>query len=140
MAIDVTELRQSLTALRRIIDRLESKLKVESTRAPDPYVRRREILQRIYCSQNSMTREELLPLLEDRGTNYAWIGQQVKKGYLIVSPVPGGGTRYSVTPKAVREQYLDEEEREETMAWSRASEASFAEDWDKEEDSLYDDV
>ena len=64
----------------------------------------------------------------------------MKKGYLSLSPVPGGGTRYSVTPKAVREQRLDEDEREETFALSRASEASFAEDWDSEEDSVYDNL
>ncbi len=37
-----------------------------------------------------------------------------------------------------RELLADEKERAETLAWSRASEASFAEDWDSEEDSVYD--
>ena len=139
MAISADEIREGLKAVRRLIDNLEKKLDRTGAAEVDPYLRRRRILQQIYWAQNSMTREELMPILESHGTNYAWIGQQVKKGYLSLSPVPGGGTRYSVTPKAVREQRLDnEDEREETFAWSRASEPSFAEDWDSKEDSIYD--
>ncbi len=140
MAISTHEIREGLKAVRRLIDNLEKKLDRPAAEEIDPYLRRRQILQQIYWAQNSMTRDELASILEGHGTNYAWIGQQVKKGYLSLSPVPGGGTRYSVTPKAVREQRLDEDEREEVFALSRASEASFAEDWDSEEDAAYDEL
>ncbi len=138
MAISTDEIREGLKAVRRLIDNLEKKLDRPAAEEIDPYLRRRQILQQIYWTQNSMTRDELASILEGHGTNYAWIGQQVKRGYLSLSPVPGGGTRYSVTQKAVREQRLDEDEREEKIALSRASEASFAEDWDSEEDAVYD--
>jgi len=138
MVISAEELRKSLTAVRRIIEELEEKLELPETEEVDPYIRRRQILQQIYWAQNAVGRDELMIMLESNGTNYAWIGQQVKKGYLFLSPIPGGGSRYSVTPRAVREQRLEEDDREEVFALSRASEGSFAEDWDNEEDSVYD--
>lgn len=140
MAVNAGELRQHIRALRRIVDALENQLEPSAREEADPYRRRREVLQVIYWSDNSVPKEELLKLLAEHGTNYAWIGQQVKIGYLTLRQVPGGGTRYSVTSKGIREQRLDEEEKQETAAWSRASEAALAEDWDQEEDTLYDDV
>ena len=138
MAVSSTDLKESITALRRIFDGLESKLDSgEAGEQLDPYTRRRGILQEIYWSQNSMNREDLMALLAERGTNYAWIGQQVKKQYLIVTDLPGGGRRYSVTRKAVRDERLDQD-RLETDRFSRLSMESFAEDWDSEEDSVYD--
>lgn len=138
MAISTEELRQSLKAVRSILDKLESKLDPAPPEAVDPYTRRRQILQRIYWNQNAMTYDELVPILEGFGTNYAWIGQQVKKGYLLVALLPGGGSRYSVTPKALREQNLQEDDREEIDAVSALSHESFAEDWENDEDAAYD--
>ena len=139
MPISPTDLRHSVRALRRIVDRLERQLEPEV----NEYARRREVLGRIYQSGNNMAKQQLMGILKSHGTNYAWIGQQVKRGYLEVRRTPGedpDNPHYSVTPTGVREQRLDEEDREETAAWSRASEAAFAEDWDQEEDALYDDV
>lgn len=132
------EVLESLRAIRRMIDNLERKLRAEEGVEIDPYQRRREVLQKIYWSGNSASRDQLVPILESHGTDYRWIGQQVKKGYLSLSPVPGGGTRYSVTPRAVKELRLDEETWEEATAFSKLAEASFAEDWDSEEDAAYD--
>ena len=134
------EVLESLRAIRRVIDSLEKKLSAEEGAEIDPYKRRRDILQQVYWQGNSISRVDLLPILEGRGTDYRWIGQQVKKGYLSVSPVPGGATRYSVTPKGVRELRLDQETPEETAAFGRVAVASFAEDWDSEEDSAYDEL
>ena len=69
------------------------------------------------------------------------MGKGVKRVYLSLLPLPGGSVRYSVTPRAVRELGLGQEgpERiEETAALTRLSEASFAEEWDSPEDSIYD--
>jgi len=71
------------------------------------------------------------------------LGQQVKKGYLSVLPLPGGSVRYSVTPRAVRELGLGQEGPEgleERDALAKLSEASFAEEWDSPEDSIYDEL
>lgn len=134
------EVLESLRAIRHMIDSLERKLSAEEGAEIDPYQRRREVLQRIYWAGNTMSREQLLPVLESHGTDYRWIGQQVKKGYLSVSPIPGGGTRYSVTPKAVKELRLDQEASEEEVAFSKLAEISFAEDWGSEEDAAYDEL
>ena len=74
MAISADEIREGLKAVRRLIDNLEKKLDRPAAEEVDPYLRRRTILQKIYWAQNSITREELMSMLEDHGTNYAWIG------------------------------------------------------------------
>jgi len=138
--IDLKELREGLRAIREILERLEALLEPAGEEA-DPYERRKVILEGIYWAGNSMPREQLFNTLRERGTQYQWVGQQVKKGYLSVLPLPGGSVRYSVTPRAVRELGLGQEgpERlEETAALSKLSEASFAEEWDSPEDSVYD--
>ena len=135
-----SEVLESLRAIRRMIDVLERKLSAQEGVGIDPYQRRREVLQKIYWAGNTISREQLVPILESHGTDYRWIGQQVKKGYLSVSPVPGGGTRYSATPKAVKELRLDQETWEEAAAFSKLAETSFAEDWDSEEDAAYDEL
>ncbi len=141
--VDIDELIASLKAIRRIVDRLASKLD-DVPGGMDPYERRRDILQKMYWHQQKdlMTRSELLPILDAHGTDYRWIGQQVKKGYLIVLPVPDGEPRYAVTNKAVLELKLSAEESPQVLgegeAVARLSEASFGEDWDSEEDAVYD--
>ena len=134
-----SEVLESLRAIRRMIDVLERKLSSQVGVEIDPYERRREVLQKIYWAGNTIGRKQLVPVLENHGTDYRWIGQQVKKGYLSVAPVPGGG-RYSVTPKAVKELRLDQETWEEAVAFSKLAETSFAEDWDSEEDAAYDEL
>src|SRR3972149_5427453 len=124
------EVLESLRAIRRMVDSLERKLSAQGGVEVDPYQRRREVLQKVYWAGNSISREQLMPILESHATDYRWIGQQVKKGYLSVSPIPGGGTRYSVTPKAVKELRLEQETWEETTDFSKLAEASFTEDWD----------
>ncbi|MGQ9573135.1 MAG: hypothetical protein ACUVV3_08125 [Dehalococcoidia bacterium] len=140
--VDVKELREGLRAIRAIVERLEGRLE-SSEETPDPYERRKAILNRIYWATNNVAREELLGILREHGTQYQWIGQQVKKGYLSVLPLPGGGVRYSVTPRAVRELGLGQEapvELEEAAALAKLSEPSFAEEWDSPEDSIYDEL
>ena len=139
--IDLGEVLADLKAIRNALDRLETRLKSTEGEIIDPYKRRKEVLQRIYWADNSVSREDLLNLLQSCGTDYRWIGQQVKKGYLLVFPVPGGGTRYSVTSKAVLElglTYIEEEAGEESLSLAKLSESSFAEDWDSREDAIYD--
>lgn len=136
MTVSAEEVRDGLKAVKRIIEQLERKLGSAGQDAIDPYARRRDLLQQIYWSRNSMERERLSPLLEDRGTSYTWIGQQVKKGYLLVYPLPGGTTRYSVTEKAVRELGLGDDSGNDDI--TALSQNSFAEDWDSVEDAAYD--
>lgn len=143
-AVNLNEVIAALRAIRQILDRLESRLGDLTQEDIDPYGRRREILQTIYWHQNSMSRQELLPILNRHGTDYRWIAQQVKKGYLIVLPTPHAEPRYAVTAKAVRELQLAHEESPEDLGevtvLAKLSEASFAEDWDSKEDAVYDNL
>jgi hypothetical protein len=138
--IDMNKLREGLLAIRDILDRIEALLEPSEER-PDPYERRKAVLEQIYWAGNSMPRDQLFRTLREAGAQYQWVGQQVKKGYLSVLPLPGGSVRYSVTPRAVRELGLGQdgpERLEETAALAKISEASFAEEWDSPEDSVYD--
>jgi hypothetical protein len=140
MDADMSELREGLRAIRDILDRLEALLGSPGEQV-DPYERRKAVLEEIYWDGNSMPRDQLFTTLRERGTQYQWVGQQVKKGYLSVLPLPGGSVRYSVTPRAVRELGLGQEgpERlEERAALAKLSEASFADEWDSPEDAVYD--
>jgi len=140
MDADMSELREGLRAMREILDRLEGLLGSPDEQ-PDPYERRKAVLEQIYWAGNSVPRDQLFRTLRERGTQYQWVGQQVKKGYLSVLPLPGGSVRYSVTPRAVRELGLGQEGPErldETAVLAKLSEASFAEEWDSPEDSVYD--
>src|SRR4030067_2629282 len=142
MDADMSELREGLRAMRDILDRLEALLRASEERA-DPYERRKAVLEQIYWAGNSMPRDQLFLTLRERGTQYQWVGQQGKKGYLSVLPLPGGSVRYSVTPRAVRELGLGQEGPEgldERAALTKLSEASFAEEWDSPEDSIYDEL
>ena len=95
-----------LRAIREAVEDLERMLeRPESARSP--YARRRTILETIYQSEG-MDKESLMRLLREHGTQYQWIGMQVKKEYLNVIPLPGARTRYTVTPKAVKELRLDQ--------------------------------
>lgn len=139
---NLKEMREGLRAMREILDRLEGLLGAPAEE-PDPYERRKELLEGIYWAGNAVPRERLYETLREAGTQYQWVGQQVKKGYLSVLPVPGGTVRYSVTPRAVRELGLGEEgpeHVEERDAVAKLSEASFAEEWDSPEDSVYDEL
>jgi hypothetical protein len=142
MDANMRELRECLRAIRENLDRLEALLGSPEEPA-DPYERRKAVLEEIYWAGNSVPREQLFRTLRERGTQYQWVGQQVKKGYLSVLPLPGGSVRYSVTPRAVRELSLGREGPEgleETAALAKLSEGSFAEEWDSPEDSIYDEL
>ncbi len=90
MTVSQTELRQALSSVRKILEDIERRLETDDVPAMDPYVRRRMMLMRIKWSDNDVNRNELNELLAAYGTNYAWIGQQVKKGYLRVKQTPLG--------------------------------------------------
>lgn len=92
-------IREAVEDLERMLERPQG--------AGSPYTRRRSILETIYQSEG-MDKDQLLRLLREHGTQYQWIGMQVKKEYLNVIPLPGSRTRYTVTPKAVKDLHLDQ--------------------------------
>jgi hypothetical protein len=131
---------KDLKTIKQIVERLEGAVLASEEHRLDPYLRRRHLLTEIYLSGNSASRDELEPVLLSHGTDYHWIAQQVKKGYLAVHALPGGRKRFAVTPKAVQELRLGQEEAGEAglTEMTKLSQEVFAEDWESEEDAIYD--
>ncbi len=127
-----------LSMIREGLAGLERLLGQSTPKRSDPYARRERLLQQVYA-QEGVEQPEMMRALREVGTTYQWIGQQVKKGYLAITPLPSGKVRYTVTPKAVRELELNKKSiAEEAALYAAMSEEAFAEDWDSPEDAVYD--
>jgi hypothetical protein len=137
--LELVDVLGTIKSIRLQLEQLEERLASPEVRK-DPIQRRRELLESIYRHGNSMDREDLLPRLEAAGTDIRWVGQQVKKGYLTVIPVPGSTPRYAVTQKAVKDLRLRTSDEEESLEWAKLSEAALAEDWNSPEDAIYDEL
>ncbi len=134
---------KDLKTIRQIAERLEGAVLASEEYRSDPYYRRRQLLKKIYLSGGSVSRDDLEPVLRANGTDFHWTAQQVKQGYLAVHALPRGRKRFAVTPKAVEELRLREEDDEGGAGlaeMTKLSEEVFAEDWESEEDSIYDEL
>ena len=126
-SIDIERLAVSMAALKEAVQGLEAVIaQAQQGRAPDPYERRRQLLEDIH-SRGGIEKQELLTAVRDAGTAYQWIGQQVKIGYLQVPP--RGETMYRVTRKAIRELELGGEIADEAAAYTLMADEAFAEEW-----------
>lgn len=134
----VAESEKYLSMIREGLAGLERLLGQSVPQRSDPYARRERLLQHVYA-QEGVEQPEMMRVLREVGTTYQWIGQQVKKGYLAITPLPSGKVRYTVTPKAVKELELNKKGiAEEAALYAAMSEEAFAEDWDSPEDAVYD--
>ena len=137
-ALESLEAKRYLQLIREGLEGLERLFGQTDGSEPDPYARREFLLGQIY-EREGVERSELMGMLREAGTAYQWIGQQVKKEYLSVMPLPSGKVRYTVTPRAVRELALNKRAvAEEADPYTAMSEEAFAEDWDSPEDAIYD--
>lgn len=133
--IDIERLAACVAALKDAVQGLEAVVaQAQQGGAADPYERRRRLLGDIHA-QGGMEKAELLTAVREAGAAYQWIGQQVKMGYLQVPRV--GETMYRVTRKAIREE-LGEDLAEEEAVYTLMADEAFAEDWESEEDAVYD--
>lgn len=136
ISVDVERLAACVAALKDAIQGLEAVVaQAQQGRPADPYERRRRLLERIHA-QGGLEKPDLLTAVREAGTAYQWIGQQVKVGYL---QVPKRGERmYRVTRRAIRELELGGGIAEEEAAYTLMADEVFAEDWESEEDAIYD--
>ena len=124
--------------IREGLEGLERLLGLDEGSESDPYARRRQLLEYVY-TQEGVERGQMMHAIHEAGTTYQWIGQQVKKGYLAITPLPSGKVRYTVTPKAMRELELNKKGiAEEAEVYAAMAEEAFAEDWNSPEDAVYD--
>jgi hypothetical protein len=100
-----------------------------------PHDARSELLEQVHVA-GAMDQRRLFELLDQRSMNHAWIGAQVGAEYLDVWQGADGRTWYRVTHRAIRELYLGQ--MGTSAGFASHSEPAFGEDWDSEEDSVYD--
>ncbi len=131
--VDLAKVKRELGSLKAAVARIEALIGDDPP--VDPYERRRRLLQLIY-EYDGMDRATLEPILHDHGTNIRWVGQQVKRGFLL-SPQQGD-TLYRVTPLAVRELGLENAMKSRWRCGHPCQ--RFAEDWDSDADAIYDEL
>ena len=83
-----------------------------------------------------MEQRRLFELLDQRGISHTWIGAQVGSEYLDLWHGADGRTWYRATERAVRELQLGQ--LASAASFASQSESAFGDDWQSEEDSVYD--
>jgi hypothetical protein len=117
--------------------RLENLLREIEAQAPElrPHDLRSELLEQVHVA-GAMEQRRLFELLDQRGINHTWIGAQVGAEHLDLWHAADGRTFYRVTERAIRELHLGQLASAATFA--SLSESAFGDDWQSEEDSVYD--
>ena len=126
-----------LRAIRQSLEKLETLLKEPQVLSSEsgPTDRRTELLEQIHVL-GVVDQRQLFRMLDQRQIPHTWIGAQSRASYLEMWTAAGGNVFYRVTEKAVEELNLGR--LIPTSEFSLMSEGAFAEDWDSEEDSAYD--
>lgn len=128
-----------IQGIHRNLSRLEDLLRRLEAQSPQIPTRdtRTEVLSQVHVA-GAMDQRRLFDLLDQRGASHAWIGAQVGAEYLDVWQGADGRTWYRVTQRAVRDLYLGQ--MAASSGRSDQSQSPFAEDWDSQEDSAYDNL
>ncbi len=126
-----------IRSIQRNLSRLEELINDFEARAPHfrPPDARTELLDQGHLS-GAMEQRRLFELLDQRSMTHTWIGAQVGAEYLEMWHASDGRAFYRVTERAIRELQLGQ--LAASANYSSQSETAFAEDWDSEEDSVYD--
>lgn len=123
--------------IQRTLGRLEDLLRESEAHAPElrPQDPRSELLEQVHVA-GAMEQRRLFELLDQRNINHTWIGAQVGAEYLDMWQAADGRNLYRVTDRAIRELHLGQLASAATYA--SLSESTFGDDWQSEEDSVYD--
>lgn len=126
-----------IRSIQRTLRRLEDLLRQVEAQSPElrPHDPRSELLEQVHVA-GAMEQRRLFELLDQRGISHTWIGAQVGSEYLELWHAADGRTFYRVTDRAVRDLHLGQLASAATYA--SLSEAAFGDDWQSEEDSVYD--
>jgi hypothetical protein len=126
-----------IRSIQRTLHRLEDLLRQAEAQSPElrPHDSRSELLEQVHV-EGAMEQRRLFDLLDRRGMSHTWIGAQVGAEYLELWHAADGRTFYRVTQRAIRELHLGQLASAATYA--SLSEDAFADDWQSEEDSVYD--
>ena len=126
-----------IRTIQRTLARLEDLVRETASHVPEPRIQdpRSELLEQVHLS-GAMEQRDLFRLLDGRDMSHTWIGAQVGSEFLEMWQAADGKTFYRVTPRAVRELQLGQLASAATYA--KVSESGFGDDWQSEEDSVYD--
>jgi hypothetical protein len=126
-----------IRSIQRALRRLEDLLRQAESQPTElrPHDSRSELLEQVHVA-GAMEQRRLFELLDQRGMSHTWIGAQVGSEYLELWHAADGRTFYRVTDRAIRELQLGQLASAATYA--SLSEEAFADDWQSEEDSVYD--
>ena len=126
-----------IRTIQRTLARLEDLVRETASHVPEPRIHdaRSELLEQVHLS-GAMEQRDLFRLLDGRDMSHTWIGAQVGSEFLEMWQAADGKTFYRVTPRAVRELQLGQLASAATYA--KVSESAFGDDWQSEEDSVYD--
>ncbi len=126
-----------IRSIQRSLRRLEDLVRDMEARAPEmrPHDARSELLEQVHVA-GAMEQRRLFELLDLRAINHAWIGAQVGAEHLDVWHAADGKTWYRVTERAIRELHLGQLASAATFV--SPAESTFGDDWESEEDSVYD--
>ena len=126
-----------IRTIQRTLARLEDLVRETASHVPEPRIQdpRSELLEQVHLS-GAMEQRDLFRLLDGRDMSHTWIGAQVGSEFLEMWQAADGKTFYRVTPRAVRELQLGQLASAATYA--KVSASAFGDDWQSEEDSVYD--
>lgn len=126
-----------IRSIQRSLDRLEELLRDIEARTPNlrPQEVRGELLEQVHLA-GAMEQRRLFELLDQRGISHTWIGAQVGSEYLDLWHGADGRTWYRATERAIRELQLGQ--LASAASFASQSESAFGDDWQSEEDSVYD--
>ena len=126
-----------IRTIQRALDKLEALLREIEAQTPEPQPQdaRGELLGQVHLA-GAMEQRGLFQLLDQRGITHAWIGAQVAAEHLDLWHAADGRTFYRVTERAIRELHLGRLAPTATNA--SLVESAFDDDWQSEEDSIYD--
>jgi len=129
-----------IKSIQRSLGRLEDLFRDMEAQVPEirPHDARSELLEQVHVA-GAMEQRRLFELLDQRGISHTWIGAQVGAESLDMWHAADGRTWYRVTERAIRELRLGQLASVATLAtFASHSEAAFGDDWNSEEDSVYD--
>jgi hypothetical protein len=131
------QIHRYIRSLQRTLRQLEELVREMDSQAPEmrPHDPRSELLEQIHVS-GVMEQRQLFDSLDLRGISHTWIGAQVGSEYLDLWHAADGRTFYRVTDRAVRELQLGQ--LASAATYMDLSVSSFGDDWQSEEDSVYD--
>ena len=126
-----------IRSIQRNLRLLEERVRDLEAHAPEmrPHDARSELLEQVHVA-GAMEQRRLFELLDQRSMNHTWIGAQVGAEYLELWQAADGRSWYRVTDRAIRDLHLGQ--LASSAGFASDADNAFGDDWDGEEDAVYD--